>query len=402
MKGPALLLRRGAIDGLTDVSTIHEWEEGQSSLVLDEVEHKGTRGAIMVYTNPPVHQIGNPALDAMIAALTALEQHHGGMKFLLLTWPCDPVHAGGDLKESLGKLEATTARRAELEAAGAPGSEIEALYAWADGRLDKGRTLYRLVRRLAKVLRTVGVCGGGVRFGGSAEVNLMADVLVGDSRSGMCFSESMIGLIPGWAGVGRTVTKAGVLNARWMAQAATQVMAADLRRIGIYDRVLDVTEPLPAMKRTDDPAGDKARYAQALEANDAALWPRLTLSAIELATCAASERPGRGRVELATAETIEAEVARRANPETYRALWGKPLAEAKAELAPLGRPLAPQSVAELETLLSGIPADGFFNREEEDAFVDREKKADARLYRDERLAAGIKATLEQKVANFSR
>ena len=37
-----------------------------------------------------------------------------------------------------------------------------------------------------------------------------------------------------------------------------------------------------------------------------------------------------------------------------------------------------------------------------DAFVEAEKQADARLYRDRRLAPGIQATLEQKVADFRK
>jgi len=389
MRGPALLLRSGEVPGCADLGSIYEWEEGSASLVLDEVEHDGRRGAVMVYTNPPVHQIGNPGLDAMIAALSALESRD--VELLLLTWPCDPVHAGGDLKESALKLESTHAQRDELEAAGAPREKIEALYDWADGRLDKGQTLYRMMRHLSKRLRTVGVCGGGVRFGGSAEVNLMADVLVGDTRSGMCFSEVMIGLIPGWAGVGRALTKAGVLNTRWMAATGTQVGAADLERAGIYDLLIPCDEAFPRREKTGDKAADAKRYAEALAAHDAAVWPMLVAAALD-----AQWSKRNAPEDLATPDQIAAEVSRRSLPATYASLWGKPLSEVKAELKSLGRPLAPQSVAELDELLGPAEAGAV----DEDAFVESEKLADARLYRDRRLARGIQATLSQTVADF--
>jgi enoyl-CoA hydratase/carnithine racemase len=393
---PIRLLRAPGLGGLRDLGPIHEWSEGRASLALDAVEHGGRRGAVMCYTNPPVHQIGNPGLDAMLAALARLAER-GDVEFLILTWPCDPVHAGGDLKESLDRLTATHLRRDELVAAGAPRAEIDALYAWADGRLDKGQALYRAVRALR--MRTVGVCGGGLRFGGSAEVNLMADLLVGDSRSGMCFSEAMIGLIPGWAGVARAVTKAGAANARWMAQTAAQVMTPDLARIGIYDAVVTIDEPLPRMGRSGDKAADAARYADDLAAHDGRVWPALLAEGLRLATCAPDDVP---RIDpgtrplLATAEQLGAEVRRRADPSTYAAVWGQTLKEAEPALARIGRPLAPQSVAELDALFGSAETGGF----DEDRFVEAEKLADARLYRDRRLEVGIRATLEQRVADF--
>jgi enoyl-CoA hydratase/carnithine racemase len=397
MTSPASLLCEELFDGFRFDRELYRWSEGRSSLELDLIEYRGEAGAVLTYTNPPVHQIGNPGLEAMLEALTEVEDAGGA--FLLLTWPCDPVHAGGDLKESFTRLESTTSRRDELEAAGAPAEQIEALYDWADGRLDKGQALYRAIRRLSLNMTTVGVCGGGLRFGGSAEVNLMADRLVGDSRSGMCFSEAMIGLIPGWAGVGRAVTKAGALNARFMAQTATTVMASDLRRIGLYDEIVEIAEPLPTMSRTGDKAADKARYLADLERHDRRVYPRLIQAGCELALRPAKDvEAARSREHLAPAEEIASEVARRAAPETYASLWGRPLKEATQEIAELGRPLAPQSVAELTTLFADADSGSF----DEDAFVEAEKQADARLYRDRRLARGIQATLEQRVADFRR
>ncbi len=217
MKGPIQAVRSGKISGLADLGPLHEWSEGPASLVINQVSFNGKKGAVLCYCNRPVHQVGNPALDAFLQGLDKVFQKKEELEFLLLYGANDPVHAGGDLKESLEKLDKTLATKKEKQRAGAPAKEIDELYDWADRRLEKGVGLHSRVRRLAQHLRVVAVCGGGTRFGGSAEIPLMADYLVGDSRSGMCFSEAMIGLLPGWSGVARALVKAGLQNARAMA-----------------------------------------------------------------------------------------------------------------------------------------------------------------------------------------
>ena len=100
--------------------------------------------------------------------------------------------------------------------------------------------------------------------------------------------------------------------------------------------------------------------------------------------------------ELATKEDISVEVARRKNPENYSALWGKPLREVAEEVATMGRPLAPQSIEALNGLIEDYDPQQF----DENSFVEKEMKADARLYRDPRFRAGLIATLEQKVGDY--
>ena len=99
---------------------------------------------------------------------------------------------------------------------------------------------------------------------------------------------------------------------------------------------------------------------------------------------------------LATEREIEEEVTRRVDPMNYEGLWGRPLREVKEEIKKLGRPLAPQSIKELKHLFETYPEDRF----DEAKFVEDEKQADSRLYRDPRFKLGIIATLEQKVADF--
>jgi enoyl-CoA hydratase/carnithine racemase len=248
-------------------------------------------------------------------------------------------------------------------------------------------------------MRVVAVCGGGTRFGGSAEIPLMADYLVGDSRSGMCFSEAMIGLVPGWSGVGRALTKAGPVNAALMAMTSREVKAKELEEIGIYNLVVEVPFGFPRQQRTEDPAADRAAYARALDAHNEDAGKLLLPAGLRLAACPEAEIPRkdpRSKRTLASREEIAGEVSRRKNPGTYAGLWGRPLKEAAQALAGLGRPLAPQSVEEIERLLAGCDPSRF----DEDAFVRAEMEADARVYRDPRLRAGLIATLEQRVADF--
>ncbi len=395
MQGPIQAVRNCDLEGFETLGPLYEWTEGKAYLLVDHVKYQGRPGAIFTYNNPPVHQMGNPALDAYLAGFNQIEELPERLDFVILASASDPVHAGGDLKESLGRLETTHAEQAKLEASGADPQQIDALYQWADARIDKGFALYLAVRRASETARTIAICGGGTRFGGSAEVPLLADFLVADSRAAMCFSESQIGLIPGWGGVGRAVTKAGWENAYAMAATCAIVPAADLARVGIVDRVVTVEAPLPRKQRSEDPAADKQRYLEALQAENDRVGRQLLEAALALVAEDAS-RPAREPEPLFHPDRVKQEVERRANPDTYAALWGQPLKEAKDALKDLGKPLAPQSVDQLKQLFATLPATSF----DEEKFIRAEGHADGRLYRDPRLKKGIQATLEQRVADF--
>ena len=399
MAGPVDIIRSDKVEGLNNVGPRYAWSEGQAYLYLDAVQFQDAKGGIICYYNPPVHSVGNPGLDAYLEAIRIVSENKGEFQFLIFYGGCDPVHAGGDLKESLSKLDKTIETKKEMERRGASVDEIDVLYKWGDMRLEKGFALYSGVRALSEDVRLIALCGGGTRFGGSAEVALMADYLVGDSRSAMCFSEAMIGLIPGWSGVGRTLSKAGLLNAKFMAMTSTEVKAHGLREIGIYNLLVEIPPPFPKFERTDDKERDKARYQEALQKHNDEMGALLLPKALELAVCPIDEIPllkETRRKNLATEGEIAEQVARRKNPETYRGLWGKALAEVREPIATLGRPLAPQSIEALEGLFSGYDPARF----DEKKFVRAEMEADARLYRDPRFRAGIIATLEGKVANF--
>jgi enoyl-CoA hydratase/carnithine racemase len=399
MEGPVSLARSNKIKGYRNLGPIYEWSEGRTYLIIDRVTFNGRTGALLCYYNPPVHQVGNPELDAYLEGLGKVLEKKDELDFLLLYGANDPVHAGGDLKESLTQLDRTLELKEEKERSGAPEEEIDELFDWADNRLKKGIALHGLMRRIAGRVRVVAVCGGGTRFGGSAEIPLMADVLVGDSRSGLCFSEAMIGLLPGWSGIARTLVKAGLTNARYMAMTGKEVKAQQLKEVGTYNEVIEVPFPFPKRQKTDDPDADKARYQEALEEHNEKTGLLLLPRALELAVCPPEKIPKvdeKERAVLATEEEIAREIARRTDTDNYASLKGRPLREVKDEIAGIGRPLAPQSIEALTRLFEGYDPATF----DEISFVEREMEADARLYRDRRFRAGILGTLEQRVTDF--
>ncbi len=401
MQGPAKIVRSGDIPNYEYLGPLYEWTEGNAYLLVDRVKYRGKEGAVFSYNNPPVHQMGNPALAAFLAGFDALDPHEADLWFVVLHTACDPVHAGGDLKESLSQLKASNAERERVTAEGGSAEDIYALFSWGDARIDKGFALYSKFREWGDKMRTIATCGGGTRFGGSAEVPLMCDEIVADSRSAMCFSESQIGLIPGWGGVGRAITKAGPANARAMAATARIVKATDLEIIGIYNEVLLTGAPLPKKQRTEDPEADKTRYLAALQRNNDEMGKALLTAALDKGTDNAGAtfmEPFR-RKTLIPQQEVDVEVTRRAAPQTYADIWGKPLKEVKDTIAEIGKPLAPQSIEKLDALIAGVDKSSW-DGEAEAAFIRAEGRADGELYRDPRFQEGILATLEQRVADF--
>jgi len=69
MKGPIRLVRSGKISKYKNIRPIYEWSAGKAYLFVDQVNYAGKLGSILCYFNPPVHQVGNPGLDAYLAGL---------------------------------------------------------------------------------------------------------------------------------------------------------------------------------------------------------------------------------------------------------------------------------------------------------------------------------------------
>ncbi len=399
MKGPLRIIRSNKITNYKNLGPLFKWTDNLSYLIIDKVEFGKKTGVILCYHNPPVHQIGTTGLYAFHDALEVIFENRDKLQFLILCGANAPVHSGGDLKESLNRLKKSLKAKRELEAAGASKEEIDRLFTWGESRLEKGILLYKMIRRLSRYFRVVGLCGGGIRYGGSAEIPLMADYLIGDSRSGMCFSEALIGIIPGWGGIARVLVKSGPVNAAYMAKTAKPVYASELEAIGIYDSVVEVSIDLPKLQETGNPNSDQIKYLDALEDHDDKTGILLLKDGLEWATCNEDEIPSINETErktLAESDDIALEVKRRATPDNYAHLWGKPLQDVKDEIARLGRPLAPQSIDAIDRLLGTYDASSF----DEELFVHEELRADAALYRDPRFLEGLSALFEQRVPDF--
>ena len=395
MEGPGKLLRSdNVIHGYENTHIIYEWTREKAYLAIDAVRYKGSEGAILYYHNPPVHQIGTTALYAFHEGLDRIIGELKHLDFFMLYGANDPVHTGGDLKESLGKLQESLRTKEEMLLSGASAEEVDKLFSWGETRLEKGIVLYDKIRHIARHARVVGVCGGGLRFGGSAEIQLMCDVLVGDSRSGMCFSEAMIGIIPGWAGMARVFSKAGLENAEYMTKTARVVHAEDLKEMGIYNDVVTVDFPFPRKSSSNN-----QDYQLLIEEHDTNTGLLLLPRALELATCAKTEVPSispENRKSMASRKDIAIEVEMRINPDNYSHIRNQRLKDVQKEIALLGRPLAPQSINALEELLNLLETVPY----NEIDFIHAELKADAALYRDPKFMEGLTAMLEQRVPDF--
>ena len=389
------LHRNNDTNGYENTGILYEWKKDNAYLTIDTVRFRGSDGAILYYHNPPVHQIGTTALYAFHEGLDRVMVELGKLDFFIFYGPNDPIHSGGDLKESLEKLQKSLQAKEEMLLAGATVEDLDRLFDWGEARLEKGIVLYDKIRHIAQEARVVGVCGGGLRFGGSAEIQLMCDILVGDSRSGMCFSEAMIGIIPGWGGMARILTKAGSENAEYMTKTARIVQAKQLKKIGVYNDVVTIDLPFPRKN-----SGSRQDYQLRLAEHDYNTGLLILPRALELATCGKDEIPAispEHRKILASRNDIAKEVQKRMNPDNYVNIRNQRLKDVQKEIALLGRPLAPQSIAALEGLLDLLETAPYKEKE----FVHEELKADAALYRDPKFIVGLTAMLEQRVPDFS-
>jgi hypothetical protein len=81
MKGPIRLVRSHKIAEYENLGPIFEWSEGKAYLMIDSVSFKGKPGAILCYYNPPVHQVGNPGLDAYLEGLNKVLEKRNDIEY---------------------------------------------------------------------------------------------------------------------------------------------------------------------------------------------------------------------------------------------------------------------------------------------------------------------------------
>ncbi|HIJ21179.1 MAG TPA: hypothetical protein HPP58_09040, partial [Deltaproteobacteria bacterium] len=148
-----------------------------------------------------------------------------------------------------------------------------------------------------------------------------------------------------------------------------------------------------------DPERDRLEYQALLEKHDYETGLHLLPKGLEMATCREQEIPSKdenSRKNMASSKHIAEEVAVRIDPENYAPIRRRPLREVQKEISFLGRPLAPQSIKALDTLLGVFDPASY----DEKFFIEEELKADAALYQDPKFLEGLNAMLEQRVPDF--
>jgi len=91
MKGPIQLVRSDRVEGVTKLGPIYEWSEDKAYLTIDQITYGGKQGAILCYYNPPVHQVGNPGLDAYLEGLDKVFKKRDTLEFLIFYGPNVPI-----------------------------------------------------------------------------------------------------------------------------------------------------------------------------------------------------------------------------------------------------------------------------------------------------------------------
>ena len=97
MHGPIRVVRSSMLEQYRNLGPIYEWTSGGAYLFIDHVCFRERHGAMLIYNNPPVHQVATTALHALMDGLDAVLGESDHLDFLILYDSNDPLHAGGDL-----------------------------------------------------------------------------------------------------------------------------------------------------------------------------------------------------------------------------------------------------------------------------------------------------------------
>lgn len=88
----------------------------------------------------------------------------------------------------------------------------------------------------------------GYALGGGLELALAADFIYADEKASFGLVEGKLGLIPGFGGIGRLMSRVGMAYAKEMIFSAAQVNAHEALRIGLINRLVNEGESVNAAK----------------------------------------------------------------------------------------------------------------------------------------------------------
>ncbi|GJL77839.1 MAG: hypothetical protein NPINA01_08280 [Nitrospinaceae bacterium] len=180
-----------------------------------EVEHNGKKGILLKIESPDkkVNTIPLEVLREADRAVgdIALEE---GLSFIIFCGSTGKIHAGADLRLFAGKIDSNQVHD----------------YLMAGARLDLK------IKALSRKKRTVSIMNGK-RFGGSVEWPLMARYCVCTPETTIQFSESNLGIIPGWNGILNVLLRSTKANTLYLTATGDPIGARQMLEAGLIQGI---------------------------------------------------------------------------------------------------------------------------------------------------------------------
>ncbi len=163
------------------------------------------------------HAISEVVLDEMHNALDRVERLSDNINFVVFYPEFDRLHVGADVREFADDISPE----------------------WARDHTYSGVELDIRIKDLSRKIKTMAIMFGN-RYGGSVEWPLMADYIICDDRARIQFTESHLGLIPGWSGIYNLMLKSTPLIAEYLAKTGNPIDAEQMYNLGIVDEIVEV------------------------------------------------------------------------------------------------------------------------------------------------------------------
>ena len=154
---------------------------------------------------------------------------------------CDDIEANGDVRVTIltGSGKAFCAG-GDIKAWGAMEPQ-EFGHAWV-------RFGHRVFERLATLRMPVIAALNGHALGGGMELASAADIRIAESHIKIGLPETSLGMVPGWSGTQRLVTRFGAQIVRRMVLGGEMLTASEALTHGLLDHVVDTGNALSAAK----------------------------------------------------------------------------------------------------------------------------------------------------------
>ncbi|WP_075289515.1 enoyl-CoA hydratase/isomerase family protein [Pararhizobium arenae] len=198
------------------------------------IEREGHVAVLTVSRPDKLNALDIEMLKALSAACDKIETDTD-IRVVILTGEGKAFSAGGDIK-----------------AWGAMGPN-EFGHAWV-------RFGHRVFERLATLRMPVIAAMNGHALGGGLELAAVADVRIAEAQIKIGLPETSLGMVPGWSGTQRLVSRFGAQAVRRMVLAGEMLTAEEARVLGIVDHVV---EPGSALAKAKEQAQKIAAHGPA-------------------------------------------------------------------------------------------------------------------------------------------